>query len=184
MADVEVMAGPNFLSQDHYEVLGCSRLATIEDLTWAYRGLAWKHHPQNQPNDEEASLIFVRVCEAYTALDGVDEEKRGRGRALTLKEANRAYENKFGKFRRLYYDEGGIVGLPHAFVLSERIGGRDTSRGYFLCGEIRVGILRSWCLKTKIHLVLSLAEVVLTWGTIAACKSFYVIWQRLLLLVV
>lgn len=180
MAGFEATTGPTFLYQDHHEVLGCSRLATTEDLTRAYRVLAWKYHPENKPNDDEASRIFVRVGEAYTALanDKGDGEKGAMGYYLTPREAKKVYESKFGKFRKDYYDDGGIVGLPHAFVLSERIGGQDTSRGSLIrCGRIRVGFFRSWYLKTKIDLFLSFAEVILTWGTIAACKS-HSTWQR------
>jgi hypothetical protein len=185
MAGFEVAMGPNFLSQDNYEVLGCSRLATTGDLARAFQSLAWKHHPQNLPNDEEATRIFVRVCEAYAALagDDVGEEHRGEGLPFTLNEAKRAYENKFGKFRKLYWGEGGIIGLPHAFVLSGRAGEQNNSRGSCVCGKVRVGILRSWYLKMTINLVLSVTEVVLTLGTIAAC-TYFRIRQMLFLLVV
>lgn len=174
MADLDAAGGPNLLSHDHYEILGCSQSATPEDLTRAYRRLAWKYHPQNHPKDEAASQIFVRISEAYIALlgDGVDVDKRELGSFLTLKEAKKVYVNKCGKFRKEYFDEGGIIGLPHAFLLSERIGGQDNSRRYVVCGKIRVGFLRTLYLKTKIDWTLSLAELILTWGAIATCTSY------------
>lgn len=172
MADLRVTSRPNYSSQDHYEVLGCPSSASRDEITRAYRDLAWKHHPRNRPSDPEASAIFVRLSEAYLSLKnlGSDVETGETGGILTLKDARRTYENKFGKFRKLYHEEGGIVGLPYSFALREGFEHMGKSHSFPACGRIQVGVLRSWHLKTKIDLPLALVEVILTWGTVAACK--------------
>lgn len=40
----------------------------MDDITNAYRRLALKYHPKNNPNDEEAQKKFVEINEAYNTL--------------------------------------------------------------------------------------------------------------------
>lgn len=58
---------PNPLNS-YYAILGVPKTATLEDIKQAYRKLAIKYHPKNNPNDEEAHKKFVEVSEAYKAL--------------------------------------------------------------------------------------------------------------------
>jgi curved DNA-binding protein CbpA len=53
---------------NYYKVLGVSKTATLDDIKAAYRKLALKYHPKNNPNDEGAHTKFVEVNEAYNAL--------------------------------------------------------------------------------------------------------------------
>ncbi|MEC9092792.1 MAG: molecular chaperone DnaJ [Planctomycetota bacterium] len=62
--------------QDYYAVLGLSKDAGDRQISSAYRKLAVKYHPDNNPNDDEATLKFKEAAEAYEVLS--DPEKRSR----------------------------------------------------------------------------------------------------------
>lgn len=59
---------------DYYEVLGVQKTATAEEIKKAYRKLARKHHPDINPDDENAKLKFQQINEAQEVL--TDPEKR------------------------------------------------------------------------------------------------------------
>ena len=59
---------------DYYKVLGVPKTASDDDIKKAYRKLARKHHPDLNPNDEEASKKFQQLNEANEILS--DPEKR------------------------------------------------------------------------------------------------------------
>jgi molecular chaperone DnaJ len=62
--------------RDFYEVLGVAREADAATLKRAYRELALKYHPDQNPDNPEAETRFKEVSEAYTVLS--DPEKRAR----------------------------------------------------------------------------------------------------------
>ena len=62
--------------RDYYEVLGVGRSATADEIKKAYRGLAFKYHPDKNPGDAEAEDKFKEAAEAYSILS--DETKRQR----------------------------------------------------------------------------------------------------------
>ena len=62
--------------RDYYEVLGVGRSATADEIKKAYRGLAFKYHPDKNPGDAEAEEKFKEAAEAYSILS--DETKRQR----------------------------------------------------------------------------------------------------------
>lgn len=60
---------------DHYEVLGVSREASLDEIKKAYRRLARELHPDVNPG-EEASERFKLVTHAYDVLSDKDQRAR------------------------------------------------------------------------------------------------------------
>ena len=60
--------------RDYYEILGVAQDADAKALKSAYRKLALKYHPDQNPGDEEAEAKFKEVGEAYAVLS--DPEKK------------------------------------------------------------------------------------------------------------
>jgi DnaJ-class molecular chaperone len=59
---------------DYYEVLGLERTADSNKIRSAYKKLAFKYHPDKNPNDPVAEEKFKELTEAYNVLS--DESKR------------------------------------------------------------------------------------------------------------
>lgn len=60
--------------RDYYELLGVERGVDAKALKSAYRKLAMKYHPDQNPGDEAAEAKFKEVGEAYAILS--DDDKR------------------------------------------------------------------------------------------------------------
>jgi curved DNA-binding protein CbpA len=54
--------------KDYYAILGVGQKASLADLKKAYRRLARKHHPDNNPGDPHAADRFRELSEAYFTL--------------------------------------------------------------------------------------------------------------------
>ena len=59
---------------DYYDLLGVQRSASPDDIKKAYRKLAMKYHPDQNPDDAAAEQKFKEVSEAYDILS--DGQKR------------------------------------------------------------------------------------------------------------
>ncbi|KAI5864501.1 TPR-like protein [Durotheca rogersii] len=64
------------LRKDYYKILGISKGADESAVKKAYRKLAIVHHPDKNPNDDEAAERFKDIGEAYETLS--DPQKRAR----------------------------------------------------------------------------------------------------------
>ncbi|MEM1447861.1 MAG: molecular chaperone DnaJ, partial [Planctomycetota bacterium] len=62
--------------RDYYEVLGVAKEASASEIKKAYRKLALKYHPDQNPDDKEAETRFKEAAEAYDVL--ADDDKRQR----------------------------------------------------------------------------------------------------------
>jgi DnaJ-domain-containing protein 1/predicted Holliday junction resolvase-like endonuclease len=60
--------------KNYYRILGVDVLANEEDIKKSYRTLARKYHPDLNPNDVNAEMVFKEINEAYETLS--DKEKR------------------------------------------------------------------------------------------------------------
>ena len=61
--------------RDPYEVLGVAKNASAKEIKAAYRKLAKKHHPDQNPDDSKAKDRFAAASQAYEILG--DEKSRG-----------------------------------------------------------------------------------------------------------
>ncbi len=68
------MANGKVKERDYYEVLGVSKKATKDELKKAYRGLAFKYHPDKNQGDKDAEQKFKEAANAYEVLS--DPKKR------------------------------------------------------------------------------------------------------------
>lgn len=60
--------------QDYYAILGVDKNASAEDIKRAYRKLAFRYHPDQNPGDAAAETKFKEINAAYDVLG--DEAKR------------------------------------------------------------------------------------------------------------
>lgn len=62
------------MAEDYYKILGIEKTADNEEIKKAYRKLAFKYHPDRNPNDKKAEETFKKISEAYAVLS--DPKKR------------------------------------------------------------------------------------------------------------
>src|SRR5687768_17892073 len=60
---------------DLYVALGLGRGASLGEIRRAYRRLARRYHPEVNPGNEEAELLFRRIVEAYETLSHPDKRR-------------------------------------------------------------------------------------------------------------
>lgn len=93
--------------QDYYETLGVSKSATPEEIKKAYRNLAFKYHPDRNPDDKAAEEMFKKISEAYDVLG--DEKKKADydryGSAGTSYSSSGYSQNQYQNYYRQSYTE-------------------------------------------------------------------------------
>lgn len=101
--------------KDYYQVLGVPKTAAAKDIKSAYRKLARKWHPdQNPKNPKEAEEKFKEIAEAYEVL--CDADKRGKydalgsdwARAAQQAEAQRRYRSAQGPAAESPFDRSAF----------------------------------------------------------------------------
>lgn len=95
------------MSKNYYEILGLAKEASDEDIKKAYRALAFKWHPDKNPDNAEAEEKFKETSEAYQVLSNPE-----RRRAYDLSGGRSAF-NPFG-----FGDDGADDGFAN---MEERI---------------------------------------------------------------
>jgi len=69
------MASQDWFDKDFYQVLGVSKEASDADIKKAYRKLARKYHPDQNPGDNAAEARFKEISEAHSVLADPEERK-------------------------------------------------------------------------------------------------------------
>jgi len=111
--------------RDPYDVLGVARNASAKDIKSAFRKLAKKYHPDQNPDDPKAKDRFAEINQAYEVVG--DDEKRSqfdRGEIDSTGKPRFAGfeggqgEDPFAAFRRAQGGRGGPGGAHFEFRTS------------------------------------------------------------------
>ena len=62
--------------RDYYEVLGVAKTASDEEIRRAYKKHVARYHPDRNPGDEAAVVIFKEGAEAFEVLSNPDKKQR------------------------------------------------------------------------------------------------------------
>lgn len=95
--------------RDPYDVLGVAKNASAKDIKSAFRKLAKKYHPDQNPDDPKAKDRFAEVNQAYEIVG--DDEKRGQ---FDRGEIDAAGKPRFAGFEGGAGFGGGAGGDPFA----------------------------------------------------------------------
>ena len=95
---------------DLYSVLGVSKNASAEEIKKAYRNLAFKYHPDRNPNNKDAEDKFKQINSAYAVLgDGTKRAQYDRygatGQFSGSQQYNRGYstsEQGYNPFEEMF----------------------------------------------------------------------------------
>lgn len=69
------MASQDWFDKDFYKVLGVSKTVTPAELKTAYRKLARKYHPDQNPENAAAEAKFKEISEAHSVLSDPEQRK-------------------------------------------------------------------------------------------------------------
>ena len=144
--------------ENHYQVLGISPSASIEDIKKAYFSLAKKYHPDS--GDQTEVKHFYAVSEAYKTLS--DEVKR------------RIYDSEIGLEKPL---EKTSASQPHSSYSStkKRNPERDASLEAFHKNRFRKAVFRVTSFTLLLALVGYLLSIILSgYGLFGAISGLFI----------
>jgi molecular chaperone DnaJ len=108
--------------RDFYEILGCGKDASIEEIKGAYRKLAKEFHPDRNPDDHGCGTRFKEISEAYDVLK--DSNKR----AAYDRFGHAAFENGGGRANGFGFDFASSFTDVFDDLFGEFVGGRRGRR--------------------------------------------------------
>jgi molecular chaperone DnaJ len=116
------------MSQDFYEMLGCTRTASPDDIKKAYRKLAMEHHPDRNQGNKDAEKKFKELNHAYDILKDPDK------RAAYDRYGAAAFEGGHGPggpggMNGQGFDFGSVFGDIFDEMFNGGRGGRPGGRG-------------------------------------------------------
>jgi curved DNA-binding protein len=111
---------------DYYRILGLPKTASDEDIKKAYRKLARKHHPDLNPNDEEANKKFQQINEANEVLSDPEKRKKYDQYGKDWQHAEQ-FEEARRQQRQSYAQGRPAGGNSDDYDFSEGFGGADFS---------------------------------------------------------
>jgi len=110
------------MKKDYYNLLGVKKDATAGQIKKAYRTLAFKYHPDKNPDNPNAEEKFKEISEAYDCLSNSESRKNydlfpnGTGKGFS---SHRGAEDIFQHFSEMFGGFGGFGGFR-----------KNSSRGY------------------------------------------------------
>ncbi|MCK9795387.1 DnaJ domain-containing protein [Isoptericola sp. 4D.3] len=142
------MTGQDWIEKDFYSALGVPKDADDAAVKKAYRKLARKYHPDQNPGDTAAEAKFKEIGEAYAVLSDAEQRRQydavramaggGARFAAGPGGGTNGFEDVFGSMfgggagpnvRYQQYPQGGAAGGGFEDILSSMLGGQAGFRG-------------------------------------------------------
>ncbi len=130
--------------RDYYEVLEVTRTASADEMKKAYRSLAFKFHPDRNPDNPDAEKQFKEASEAWDVLS--DPRKRelydAYGHAGLDGQSFRPAEDLFEQFQDMFADffGGSFGGFSFGGSAGGRPKGNRAARGRDVKTSVRLSL--------------------------------------------